>query len=71
MPRYFFNLTNGVRTVFDTDGVELETEEVVRQETTEMVADLRSESDITGQDWNGWRVIVRDESGRECFEVKF
>jgi hypothetical protein len=36
-----------------------------------MVADLREESLITGTDWSGWRVIVRDENGCECFEVKF
>ena len=71
MRRYFFNLTNGIRTVVDTDGVQLEDEEAVRLEALEMVADLREESDITGTDWSGWRVIVRDEDGCECFEVRF
>ena len=71
MRRYFFNLTNGIRTVVDADGVQLEDEEAVRLEALEMVADLREESLITGTDWSGWRVIVRDENGCECFEVKF
>jgi len=73
MRRYFFNLTNGIRTVVDADGVQLEDEEAVRLEALEMVADLREESHITGTDtdWSGWRVIVRDENGCECFEVKF
>jgi len=71
MRRYFFNLTNGIRTVVDADGVQLEDEEAVRLEALEMVADLREESHITVTDWSGWRVIVRDENGCECFEVKF
>ena len=71
MRRYFFNLTNGIRTVVDADGVQLEDEEAVRLEALEMVADLREESHITGTCWSGWRVIVRDENGCECFEVKF
>jgi hypothetical protein len=71
MRRYFFNITNGIRTVVDADRVQLEDEEGVRLEALEMVADLREESHITGTDWSGWRVIVRDENGCECFEVKF
>ena len=72
MPRYFFNLTNDIRTVVDTDGVQLEDEAALRLEALEkMVADLRKESHITGTDWSGWRVIVRDESGCDCFELKF
>jgi hypothetical protein len=71
MPRYFYNLTNGVRTVADADGVQLEDEQAMRLEAEEMVADLRKESHITGTDWGGWRVIVQDENGRECFEMKF
>jgi hypothetical protein len=71
MRRYFFNLTNGIRTVVDADGVQLEDEEAVRLEALEMVADLREESHITGTDWSWWRVIVWDENGCDCFEVKF
>jgi hypothetical protein len=71
MPRYFFNLTNGVRTVVDADGVQLEDEEAMRLEALEMVVDLRKEAHTTYADWSGWRVIVHDENGCECFEVKF
>jgi hypothetical protein len=71
MPRYFFNLTNDIRTVVDADGVQLEDEEAMRLEAVKMVRDLREEAHITGMDWSGWRVIVRDENGCECFEVKF
>lgn len=71
MPRYFFNVTNGVRTVTDADGVQLGDEEAMRREAREMVTDLRKEANITHADWSGWRVIVYDENGCECFEVKF
>jgi len=71
MPRYFFHLTNDIRTVVDTDGVQLEDQQAVRLEALEMVADLRKGSDITCADWIDLRVIVRDENGCECFEVKF
>jgi hypothetical protein len=43
MPRYFFNLTNDIRTVVDTDGVQLEDEDALRLEALEMVADLRKD----------------------------
>jgi hypothetical protein len=69
--RSLLRLTNDIRTVVDADGVQLEDEEAMRLEALEMVADLREESHITGTDWSGWRVIVRDENGCECFEVKF
>jgi hypothetical protein len=71
MPRYFFNLTNGIRTVADADGVELTDEEAMRFEAMEMVADLRKESQITCTNWSGWRVVVRDENGCECFKMMF
>ena len=62
MPRYFFNLTNDIRTVVDTDGVQLEDEAALRLEALEMVADLRKESHITGTDW---KRVARDRPGRE------
>jgi hypothetical protein len=51
--------------------VQLEDEEAMRLEALEMVTGLRKEAHITGMDWSGWRVIVRDENRCECFEVKF
>ena len=71
MFRYFFNLTNGIRTVVDADGVELTDEEAMRLEAMEMIADLRKESHITCTDWSGWRVVVCDENGCECFRMMF
>jgi len=52
VPRYFFNLTNAIRTVVDADGVELADEEAMRFEAMEMVADLRKEISLvrTGAD---------------------
>ena len=55
----------------DVDGVQLEDEETMRLEALEMVTNLSEEAHITGMDWSGWRVIVRDGNGCECFEVKF
>ena len=71
MPRYFFNLTNAIRTVVDADGVELADEEAMRFEAMEMVADLHKESQITCTDWSGWRVVVRGQNGCECFRMVF
>jgi hypothetical protein len=66
MRRYFFNLTNGIRTVVDADGVQLEDEEAVRLEALEMVADLREEIAYYryGLEW-----VVRDRPGRERLRV--
>jgi hypothetical protein len=71
VPRYFFNLTNAIRTVVDADGVELADEEAMRFEAMEMIADLLRESQITSTDWSGWRVVVHDENGCECFRMMF
>ena len=71
MAHYFFNLTNDILRVVDADGVQLEDEKAMRLEALEMVTNLSEEAHITGVDWSGWRVIVRDENGRKCFEVKF
>jgi hypothetical protein len=57
--------------VADADGVELTDEEAMRFEAMEMVADLRKESQITCTNWSGWRVVVRDENGCECFKMMF
>ena len=51
--------------------MQLEDQEAMRLEALEMVTGLREEAHITGMDWSGWRMIVRDENGCECFEVKF
>ena len=71
MPRYYFHLTNGIRTVIDADGLQLKDEAAMRLEAKEMIADLKKEASITGTDWNGWRVLVRDENGFECLEIDF
>jgi|EndMetStandDraft_8_1072994.scaffolds.fasta_scaffold3193167_1 uncharacterized protein DUF6894 len=71
MSRYYFYLTNGIRTVIDADGLQLKDEEAMRLETKEMIADLKKEAKITGADWDGWRVLVRDENGFECCKIDF
>ena len=52
MPRYFFNLTNDIRTVVDADGVQLDDEEAMRLEALEMVTGLREEARISPV-WTG------------------
>jgi hypothetical protein len=71
MPRYYFYLTNGIRTVIDADGLELENDQAMRLEAGEMISDLKKEAEITGADWKGWRVLVRDENGVEYFSIDF
>jgi hypothetical protein len=71
MPRYFFHLMNGPRVVNDSDGVEHDGDGAARLEAIEMVSELLKESRITGQVWDGWSVIVRDQNGKMLWEIKF
>jgi hypothetical protein len=63
VPRYFFNLTNAIRTVVDADGVELADEEAMRFEAMEMVADLRKEISLVRTGADGvWLFTTRTDA---------
>jgi uncharacterized protein DUF6894 len=70
VPRYYFNLTNGVPVV-DGQGVELPDAAAARREATKYAADLlsRRSGSIRKNAVND--IVVTDERGKEVLTVTF
>ena len=64
MPRYFFNLSFGQRTVPDEEGVELPNRMAARDEALAVVRDLANpEHSGCSRRWASWFLEVADETG--------
>jgi hypothetical protein len=61
--RYFFNLTNGDETIFDTIGVEAYDLSAARVHAYEIIEDMRREDPSIGDDADGWRLEIVNTSG--------
>ena len=64
MPRYFFHLSFGQRTVPDPEGMELRNRTAARDEAQAVVRDLTNpEQCANPRRWAGWFLEVADETG--------
>jgi hypothetical protein len=64
MPRYFFHLSFGQRTVPDEEGVELPNRTAAREEALAVVRDLANpEHSGHSRRWASWFLDVADETG--------
>src|ERR1043166_9690474 len=64
MPRYFFHLSFGQRTLPDEDGVELPNRTAAREEALAVVRDLANpEHSGHSRRWASWFLEVADETG--------
>jgi hypothetical protein len=64
MPRYFFHLSFGQRTVSDEEGVELPNRTAAREEALAVVRDLvNPEHSRHSRRWASWFLEVADETG--------
>jgi hypothetical protein len=64
MPRYFFHLSFGQRTVPDEEGVELPNRKAARDEALAVVRDLaRPEHSGDSRRWASWFLELADETG--------
>lgn len=64
MPRYFFNLSFGQRTVPDEDGVDLPNRTAARDEALAVVRDLANpQHSGHSRRWASWFLEVADEAG--------
>ncbi len=61
--RYYFNLTNRMETIPDTEGVEAETLLLAQDQALKAIQELREEDDTAEQDWAGWRMEVTNPAG--------
>lgn len=71
MPRYFFNVMNGVKTT-DADGMELANLEAARGEAQKDIADIiGSHFDTLGGNWSKWSIEIVDRDGLLLLVVPF
>ena len=71
MPRYFFNVVDGDRTIVDSLGLELDDLDEARQEAVASARELMSENLLRGVPPNGRRFVVTDETGAVLAEIPF
>lgn len=68
MPTYFFNLKTNNRNIRDPEGAELANDaaawELARQVARELMKQRERQT-------LSWRIDVRDDEGRQCFELLF
>lgn len=68
MPRFFFDLFDGIRTVPDPEGMELPDPLAARSHGLQVINELaRNREESTG----GWRLVVHQGPGLPCFEMAF
>ena len=72
MPRFFFHFGDGKRTFTDSIGVELMGIAAAREHARAQIHEMKTGmSELTFQNWSGWKMIVIDAKGQEVFEVGF
>ncbi len=69
MPRYFFNLTDGRKSIPDQEGTELPDDHAARAHAFRVMRELaRNREEQT----SAWRlVVVCERHGAPCFELPF
>jgi hypothetical protein len=69
MPRYYFRLTDGKRTLDNHRGIDLPGNAAARTDAVALAHDLKQGHAMSGWDWTGWFVAVVDQHGRKVDEV--
>jgi hypothetical protein len=68
MPRYFFNLNDGRKTIPDLEGTELQDDDSARAHATQVAQELARNRE---QETRSWRLAVCDAQGTLRFELLF
>ncbi|MCG5249466.1 DUF6894 family protein [Methylorubrum extorquens] len=68
MPRYFFDIDDGVRDVHDDEGVTFNDQESARKEAIVTLAELAKDILLDGND-HVFKAQVRDETGKRIYEA--
>jgi hypothetical protein len=69
MPRYYFRLTDGKRTLDNHRGIDLPGNAAARTDAVALAHDLKQGHAMSGWDWTGWFVAIVDQHGRKVDEV--
>jgi hypothetical protein len=67
--RYFFHVSDGLETVHDEEGVELEDDEEALLEALRAIQDLREEE--PDRDWSSHFLEIVDDAGRLILSSSF
>jgi hypothetical protein len=67
--RCFFHLRHEQETIVDTDGLEVSDVEAVHAYALEAIQELRQETGLVFDDWQGWQLIAADETGEILLSV--
>jgi len=68
MPKYFFNLKARGETIPDLEGVELPDEHSAHRHAEAVARELMAHRELRTR---AWRLDVRDNTGRRCFDLLF
>lgn len=68
--RCYFHLVNGLRSIRDRNGVEVDDVEDARQQAKSAVDELRQSGEVEETDWIGWTLEVVDETDNLLFFIK-
>jgi hypothetical protein len=69
MPRFYFHLTDGKKTLSNHKGVDLPGDGAARLDAVALARDLKNGAALPGWDWTGWFVAIVDQHGRKVDEV--
>jgi hypothetical protein len=71
MPRYFFHIRKGDAFDQDSEGREIATTSVLREEAIEAARDVLADGDLQGLDRREWVFEVADKSGGIVLTLPF
>ena len=71
MPRFYFHLVDGHETEIKNKGLELADREVAWSEATTACGELLRDLDGSLKPGEKWRMIVKDETEAEIYELEF
>lgn len=59
----YFHLSNGLETIIDQEGIEVENFEEAHEQAREAVAEVLRDDEGASKDWQGWHIQVTDVTG--------
>jgi hypothetical protein len=71
MPRYYFHISYGDGSKLRNEGIELPDADAAWVEATSACGELIRDLDGGMKPGDAWRMVVKDETGKEVFELEF
>lgn len=71
MPQFYFRLTDSLNTEVKKEGLELPDRHAAWVEATTACGELLKELDGSLKPGDRWQMLVKDEAGRDIYELEF